>query len=76
MGRVVKVTPNKGLTVSFPFGRIGRVSIFHVSDSYSEAPLEDFTPEKIVRLALFSSSFQLCEIAVFVFLFFNYRRNA
>ncbi|KAK1333495.1 LOW QUALITY PROTEIN: hypothetical protein QTO34_005879 [Cnephaeus nilssonii] len=48
MGRVVKVTPNKGLTVSFPFGRIGRVSIFHVSDSYSEAPLEDFAPQKIV----------------------------
>lgn len=59
MGRVVKVIPNKGLTVSFPFGRVGRVSIFHVSDSYAEAPLEDFTPEKIVRLAPFSSSLQL-----------------
>uniref|UniRef100_A0A452RUC4 Programmed cell death 11 n=1 Tax=Ursus americanus TaxID=9643 RepID=A0A452RUC4_URSAM len=42
MGRVVKVTPKEGLTVSFPFGKIGRVSIFHVSDSYSETPLEDF----------------------------------
>lgn len=49
MGRVVKVTPNKGLIVSFPFGKKGRVSIFHVSDSYSETPLQDFTPRKVVR---------------------------
>lgn len=49
MGRVVKVTPKEGLTVSFPFGKIGRVSIFHVSDSYSETPLEDFVPQKVVR---------------------------
>ncbi|XP_066210692.1 protein RRP5 homolog [Saccopteryx leptura] len=47
MGRVVKVTPRKGLTVSFPSGRIGTVSVFHVSDSYSETPLEDFTPQQI-----------------------------
>jgi rRNA biogenesis protein RRP5 len=45
----VKVIPYKGLTVAFPFGKMGRVSIFHLSDSYSEAPLEDFVPEKIVR---------------------------
>ena len=49
MGRVVKVLPKEGLTVSFPFGKIGRVSIFHVSDSYSETPLENFSPQKIVR---------------------------
>ncbi|KAM7072820.1 protein RRP5 homolog isoform 1-T1 [Molossus nigricans] len=55
MGRVVKVTPKKGLTVSFPFGRIGRVSIFHVSDSYSEAPLDEFTPQKIVRCYVLSA---------------------
>ncbi|XP_006880025.1 PREDICTED: protein RRP5 homolog [Elephantulus edwardii] len=55
MGRVVKVTPNDGLTVSFPFGKLGRASIFHVSDSYSEAPLEDFTPQKIVRCCVLST---------------------
>lgn len=55
MGRVVKVTPNKGLTVSFPFGRMGRVSIFHVSDSYSETPLEDFVPQKVVRCYVLST---------------------
>lgn len=49
MGQVLSVAPNKGLTISFPFGKIGKVNLFHVSDSYSEAPLEDFFPQKIVR---------------------------
>ncbi|XP_068404596.1 protein RRP5 homolog isoform X2 [Eschrichtius robustus] len=56
MGRVVKVLPKEGLTVSFPFGKIGRVSIFHVSDSYSETPLENFTPQKIVRCYVLSTA--------------------
>ncbi|XP_076982024.1 protein RRP5 homolog isoform X2 [Tamandua tetradactyla] len=56
MGRVVKVTPNEGLTVSFPFGKIGRVSIFHVSDSYSEKPLEDFVPQQVVRCCVLSTT--------------------
>ncbi|KAG8523597.1 Protein RRP5 [Galemys pyrenaicus] len=56
MGRVVKVTPNEGLTVSFPFGKTGKVSLFHVSDSYSEAALEDFTPQKIVRCYVLSTA--------------------
>ncbi|XP_034787308.1 protein RRP5 homolog isoform X1 [Pan paniscus] len=56
MGRVVKVTPNEGLTVSFPFGKIGTVSIFHMSDSYSETPLEDFVPQKVVRCYILSTA--------------------
>ncbi|XP_059756948.1 protein RRP5 homolog isoform X2 [Balaenoptera ricei] len=56
MGRVVKVLPKEGLTVSFPFGKIGRVSIFHLSDSYSETPLENFTPQKIVRCYVLSTT--------------------
>ncbi|XP_010624753.1 protein RRP5 homolog isoform X2 [Fukomys damarensis] len=56
MGRVVKVTPGKGLTVAFPFGRTGTVSIFHVSDSYSERPLEDFIPQKVVRCYVLSTA--------------------
>ncbi|XP_062957884.1 protein RRP5 homolog isoform X2 [Cynocephalus volans] len=56
MGRVVKVTPNEGLTVSFPFGKMGRVSVFHVSDSYSERPLEDFVPQKVVRCYVLSTA--------------------
>ncbi|XP_028005179.2 protein RRP5 homolog [Eptesicus fuscus] len=64
MGRVVKVTPNKGLTVSFPFGRTGRVSIFHVSDSYSEAPLEDFAPQKIVRCYVLSTADEVLTLSL------------
>lgn len=56
MGRVAKVTPKKGLTVSFPLGKIGRVSIFHLSDSYSETPLEDFALQKIVRCYVLSAA--------------------
>ncbi|MXQ89190.1 hypothetical protein E5288_WYG015052 [Bos mutus] len=56
MGRVVKVTPKEGLTVSFPFGRVGRVSMFHVSDSYSETHLEDFVPQQIVRCYVLSAA--------------------
>ncbi|XP_077604551.1 protein RRP5 homolog isoform X1 [Crocuta crocuta] len=56
MGRVVKVTPKEGLTVSFPFGKMGTVSIFHVSDSYSETPLEDFIPQKVVRCYVLSTT--------------------
>ncbi|XP_004680525.1 PREDICTED: protein RRP5 homolog [Condylura cristata] len=56
MGRVVKVTPNEGLTVSFPFGKTGKVSLFHMSDSYSEVALEDFTPQKIVRCYVLSTA--------------------
>ncbi|XP_008062393.1 protein RRP5 homolog, partial [Carlito syrichta] len=56
MGRVAKVTPNEGLTVAFPFGRTGRVSVFHVSDSYSEAPLQGFVPQKVVRCCVLSAA--------------------
>ncbi|XP_051837292.1 protein RRP5 homolog isoform X1 [Antechinus flavipes] len=55
MGRVVKVIPKEGLQVLFPFGTIGKVSIFHLSDSYLEAPLEGFHPEKIVRCCVLST---------------------
>uniref|UniRef100_A0A8C6W9K4 Protein RRP5 homolog n=1 Tax=Nannospalax galili TaxID=1026970 RepID=A0A8C6W9K4_NANGA len=56
MGRVVKVIPNEGLTISFPFGKLGKVSIFHVSDSYTETPLEDFIPQKVVRCYVLSTA--------------------
>ncbi|XP_062070933.1 protein RRP5 homolog [Lepus europaeus] len=64
MGRVVEVTPNKGLTVSFPFGKKGRVSIFHVSDSYSETPLQDFVPQKIVRCYVLSTEEQMLTLSL------------
>uniref|UniRef100_A0A2K6G8A1 Protein RRP5 homolog n=1 Tax=Propithecus coquereli TaxID=379532 RepID=A0A2K6G8A1_PROCO len=64
MGRVAKVTPNEGLTVSFPFGKIGRVSIFHVSDSYSETPLEDFVPQKVVRCYVLSTADEVLTLSL------------
>ncbi|XP_045147375.1 protein RRP5 homolog isoform X1 [Echinops telfairi] len=56
MGRVVKVTPNEGVMVSFPFGKFGRASLFHLSDNYSEMPLENFVPQNIVRCYVLSSA--------------------
>ncbi|XP_028367529.1 protein RRP5 homolog isoform X3 [Phyllostomus discolor] len=64
MGRVVKVTPHEGLTVSFPFGRMGSVGLFHVSDSYSETPLEDFTPQKIVRCYVLSTADEVLTLSL------------
>ncbi|GAB1302513.1 Protein RRP5 homolog [Apodemus speciosus] len=64
MGRVLKVTPNKGLTISFPFGKIGKVNLFHVSDSYSEAPLEDFCPQKIVRCYVLSTAHRVLTLSL------------
>ncbi|XP_031246466.1 protein RRP5 homolog [Mastomys coucha] len=64
MGRVVKVVPSKGLTISFPFGKIGKVSLFHVSDSYSEAPLQDFCPQKIVRCYILSTAHHVLALSL------------
>ncbi|XP_028629899.1 protein RRP5 homolog [Grammomys surdaster] len=64
MGRVLKVVPNQGLTVSFPFGKMGKVSIFHVSDSYSEAPLEDFCLQKIVRCYVLSTAHRVLALSL------------
>lgn len=64
MGRVLKVVPNKGLTISLPLGKIGRVSLFHVSDSFSEAPLEDFFPQKIVRCYVLSAAHRVLALSL------------
>lgn len=64
MGRVLKVVPNKGLTVSFPFGRTGKVSVFHLSDSYSEEPLKDFCPQKIVRCYILSTAHRMLALSL------------
>lgn len=64
MGRVLSVVPNKGLTISLPFGKIGKVSLFHVSDSYSEALLEDFFPQKIVRCYVLSTEHHVLTLSL------------
>ncbi|XP_013924129.1 PREDICTED: protein RRP5 homolog isoform X1 [Thamnophis sirtalis] len=54
LGTVKRVIPHVGLHIILPFGRIGRVSLFHLNDSYTEQPLEDFGVGKIVRCYILS----------------------
>ncbi|XP_060624305.2 protein RRP5 homolog isoform X1 [Anolis sagrei] len=54
LGCIKSVIPHVGLQVTLPFGRIGKVSLFHLSDSYTEQPLEDFSAGKIVRCYVLS----------------------
>uniref|UniRef100_A0A8B9F699 Protein RRP5 homolog n=1 Tax=Amazona collaria TaxID=241587 RepID=A0A8B9F699_9PSIT len=49
VGMVTKVTPHIGLTIALPGGKTGKVSIFHLSDTYMEDPLGDIKAGKIVR---------------------------
>nr|XP_008104790.1 PREDICTED: protein RRP5 homolog isoform X2 [Anolis carolinensis] len=54
LGCIKSVIPHVGLQVTLPFGRTGKVSLFHLSDSYTEQPLEDFSVGKIVRCYVLS----------------------
>ncbi|XP_075614116.1 protein RRP5 homolog isoform X1 [Balearica regulorum gibbericeps] len=55
VGMVTKVTPHIGLTIALPGGKTGKVSIFHLNDTYTENPLGDFKVGKIVRCYILSS---------------------
>ncbi|XP_062436335.1 protein RRP5 homolog isoform X1 [Rhea pennata] len=55
VGMVAKVTPHVGLTITLPGGKTGKVSIFHLSDTYAEKPLGDFKIGKIVRCYILSN---------------------
>ncbi|XP_025966122.2 protein RRP5 homolog isoform X1 [Dromaius novaehollandiae] len=55
VGTVAKVTPHVGLTITLPGGKTGKVSIFHLSDTYTEKPLGDFRIGKIVRCYILSN---------------------
>ncbi|XP_051472658.1 protein RRP5 homolog isoform X1 [Apus apus] len=55
VGMITKLTPHIGLTIALPSGKIGRVSIFHLSDTYMENPLSDFKVGKIVRCYILSN---------------------
>ncbi|XP_064320140.1 protein RRP5 homolog isoform X2 [Phalacrocorax carbo] len=55
VGMVTKVTPHIGLTVALPGGKTGKVSIFHLNDTYMENPLGDFKVGKIVRCYILSN---------------------
>ncbi|KAM6265093.1 protein RRP5 homolog [Spheniscus humboldti] len=55
VGMVTKVTPHIGLTIALPGGKTGKVSIFHLNDTYTENPLGDFKVGKIVRCYILSN---------------------
>ncbi|XP_054019547.1 protein RRP5 homolog [Dryobates pubescens] len=55
VGMVTKMTPHIGLTIMLPGGKTGKVSIFHLNDTYKENPLGDFKVGKIVRCYILSN---------------------
>ncbi|XP_027658314.1 protein RRP5 homolog isoform X2 [Falco rusticolus] len=54
VGMVTKVIPHIGLTIALPGGKTGKVSIFHLNDTYMDNPLGDFKVGKIVRCYVLS----------------------
>uniref|UniRef100_A0A8C0H0I2 Protein RRP5 homolog n=1 Tax=Chelonoidis abingdonii TaxID=106734 RepID=A0A8C0H0I2_CHEAB len=64
LGTVMKVTPHVGLTVALPFGKTGKASIFHLSDSYAEQPLKNFSIGKLVRCCVLSNEDNKIEISL------------
>uniref|UniRef100_A0A8C6XYS9 Protein RRP5 homolog n=1 Tax=Naja naja TaxID=35670 RepID=A0A8C6XYS9_NAJNA len=54
LGSVKRMIPHVGLHIILPFGKIGKASLFHLNDSYTEQPLEDFGVGKIVRCCILS----------------------
>uniref|UniRef100_A0A8C3BA58 Protein RRP5 homolog n=1 Tax=Cairina moschata TaxID=8855 RepID=A0A8C3BA58_CAIMO len=59
VGVIAKMIPHVGLTVTLPGGKTGKVSIFHLSDKYTENPLSDFKVGKVVRSVTFLFFLQL-----------------
>ncbi|XP_042312708.1 protein RRP5 homolog isoform X1 [Sceloporus undulatus] len=64
LGCIKKVIPHVGLHVTLPFGRTGKVSFFHLSDSYAEQPLEDFIIGNIVRCYVLSDEDNIIKVSL------------
>ncbi|XP_062988666.1 protein RRP5 homolog [Elgaria multicarinata webbii] len=64
LGCVTKLIPHVGLTVALPFGKSGKISLFHLSDSYAEQPLENFNIGKIVRCYVLSNEDNRMELSL------------
>ncbi|XP_070608916.1 protein RRP5 homolog isoform X2 [Erythrolamprus reginae] len=54
LGAVKRVIPHVGVHIILPFGKIGKASLFHLNDSYTEQPFKDFGVGKIVRCYILS----------------------
>uniref|UniRef100_A0A8B9F187 Protein RRP5 homolog n=1 Tax=Amazona collaria TaxID=241587 RepID=A0A8B9F187_9PSIT len=76
VGMVTKVTPHIGLTIALPGGKTGKVSIFHLSDTYMEDPLGDIKAGKIVRsiVFLFPQS-ATDQVGALIYKLFSFRLN-
>nr|XP_021391992.1 protein RRP5 homolog [Lonchura striata domestica] len=55
VGMIRKVIPHVGLTIALPGGKTGKVSIFHLNDTYTDNPLGNFKVGKIVRCYILSN---------------------
>ncbi|OXB58266.1 hypothetical protein ASZ78_010460 [Callipepla squamata] len=55
VGMVAKIIPHVGLSITLPGGKTGKVSVFHLSDKYTESPLSDFKIGKVVRCYILSN---------------------
>ncbi|XP_032844612.2 protein RRP5 homolog [Tyto alba] len=55
IGMITKVIQHIGLTIALPGGKTGKVSIFHLNDTYMENPLGDFKVGRIVRCYILSN---------------------
>ncbi|XP_074815521.1 protein RRP5 homolog isoform X1 [Natator depressus] len=64
LGTITKVTPHVCLTIALPFGKTGKASVFHLSDSYAEQPLENFSIGKLVRCCVLSNEDNKIEISL------------
>ncbi|XP_015275588.1 PREDICTED: protein RRP5 homolog [Gekko japonicus] len=64
LGYVKKVIPHVGLTITLPFGKTGKASLFHLSDSFVEQPLEGFSTGQLVKCCVLSNDDNIMEVSL------------
>nr|XP_056705709.1 protein RRP5 homolog [Euleptes europaea] len=64
LGYVKKVIPHVGLTIALPFGKTGKASLFHLSDSFVEQPVEGFSTGQLVKCCVLSNNDNKTEVSL------------
>ncbi|XP_048361288.1 protein RRP5 homolog isoform X2 [Sphaerodactylus townsendi] len=64
LGYVKKVIPHVGLTITLPFGKTGKTSLFHLSDSFVEQPVEGFSTGQLVKCCVLSNNDSKTEVSL------------
>ncbi|XP_054839484.1 protein RRP5 homolog [Eublepharis macularius] len=64
LGCVKKVIPHVGLIITLPFGKTGKASLFHLSDSFVEQPVEGFSTGQVVKCCVLSSNDNAMEVSL------------